>query len=82
QIYSSNADLCNTGGRPAGSCTAALFLKAFAHGIEPEGNAEPAMKWAHLDIAGTMESTRAMPYQEASMTGRPVRYVVYLALSS
>ncbi|KAI0305497.1 hypothetical protein B0F90DRAFT_1808746 [Multifurca ochricompacta] len=29
QIHSSNADLCNTGGRPAGSCTAALFLKAF-----------------------------------------------------
>lgn len=27
QIYRSNADLCNTGGRPGGSCTAALFLK-------------------------------------------------------
>lgn len=28
QIYtSSNADLCNTGGRPGGSATAALFLK-------------------------------------------------------
>jgi len=27
QIKGSNADLCNTGGRPAGSCTAALFLK-------------------------------------------------------
>jgi cytosol aminopeptidase len=28
QIYRSNADLCNTGGKPGGSCTAALFLKA------------------------------------------------------
>lgn len=27
QIYKSNADLCNTGGKPGGSCTAALFLK-------------------------------------------------------
>lgn len=27
QIGGSNADLCNTGGRAAGSCTAALFLK-------------------------------------------------------
>ncbi|KAG2742494.1 Zn-dependent exopeptidase [Suillus brevipes Sb2] len=34
QIYSSNADLCNTGGKPTGSCTAALFLKAFVDGIE------------------------------------------------
>ncbi|KAJ3828003.1 leucine aminopeptidase [Lentinula raphanica] len=82
QIYSSNADLCNTGGRPGGSCTAALFLKAFAHGIEAEdgSNAETAMKWAHLDIAGTMEATRPTPYQEKGMTGRPVRSV-YLVSS-
>ncbi|KAF9028210.1 leucine aminopeptidase [Rhodocollybia butyracea] len=79
QIYSSNADLCNTGGRPAGSATAALFLKAFAHGIEAEdgSNAATAMKWAHVDIAGTMEATRPTPYQEKGMTGRPVRYVVF-----
>ncbi|KAE9391610.1 leucine aminopeptidase [Gymnopus androsaceus JB14] len=76
QIYSSNADLCNTGGRPAGSCTAALFLKAFAHGIEPEGGAEPAMKWAHVDIAGSKDSTRAAPYQEMGFTGRPVRALI------
>ncbi|KAF5311260.1 hypothetical protein D9758_018499 [Tetrapyrgos nigripes] len=58
QIYSSNADLCNTGGAAAGSCTAALFLKAFAEGIEPKEGEEPKMNWAHLDIAGTMEATR------------------------
>ncbi|KIK68766.1 hypothetical protein GYMLUDRAFT_68599 [Collybiopsis luxurians FD-317 M1] len=78
QIYSSNADLCNTGGRPAGSATAALFLKAFAHGIEAEdgSNSETAMKWAHIDIAGTMEATRPTPYQEKGMTGRPVRALI------
>ncbi|EDR01445.1 uncharacterized protein LACBIDRAFT_186220 [Laccaria bicolor S238N-H82] len=76
QIYSSNADLQNTGGRPAGSCTAALFLKAFAEGASPEEGKEPEMKWAHIDIAGSMEATRPTPYQEKGMTGRPVRALV------
>lgn len=76
QIYSSNADLQNTGGRPAGSCTAALFLKAFAEGASPKDDKEPEMKWAHIDIAGTMEATRPTPYQEKGMTGRPVRALV------
>jgi len=76
QIYSSNADLQNTGGKPAGSCTAALFLKAFAEGASPEDDKEPEMKWAHIDIAGTMEATRPTPYQEKGMTGRPVRALV------
>ena len=44
-----------TGGRPAGSCTAALFLKPFAEGIEAKDGAEPTLKWAHIDIAGSME---------------------------
>jgi len=44
-----------TGGRDGGSCTAALFLKPFAEGIEAKDGQEPAMKWAHLDIAGSME---------------------------
>lgn len=69
QIKSSNADLCNvrlqhidspaltdsyndqSGGRAAGSCTAALFLKAFVEGVE----SADTVRWAHLDIAGTME---------------------------
>ncbi|KAG5639647.1 hypothetical protein H0H81_008808 [Sphagnurus paluster] len=58
QIHSSNADLQNTGGRDAGACTAALFLKPFAHGIEAEDGQEPALRWAHLDIAGSMEVCR------------------------
>eukprot|EP00181_Compsopogon_caeruleus_P004424 CAMPEP_0184679912 /NCGR_PEP_ID=MMETSP0312-20130426/2786_1 /TAXON_ID=31354 /ORGANISM="Compsopogon coeruleus, Strain SAG 36.94" /LENGTH=528 /DNA_ID=CAMNT_0027129675 /DNA_START=489 /DNA_END=2072 /DNA_ORIENTATION=+ len=38
------ADLKNTGGRAAGSITAALFLKEFVRNTP----------WAHLDIAGTV----------------------------
>jgi aminopeptidase len=76
QIYSSNADLCNTGGRPGGSCTAALFLKAFADGIESKDGQAARLKWAHVDIAGTMEATRPTAYLEKGMTGRPVRGLV------
>jgi len=42
QIESRFADIKNSGGRPAGSVTAAMFLKRFV-GETP---------WAHLDIAG------------------------------
>lgn len=62
-----------TGGRPAGSITAALFLKAFAEGCEPKDDQPATLKWAHIDIAGTMEATRPGPYQEKGLTGRPVR---------
>ena len=43
QIKSDIADFMNTGGRPAGSITAAMFLKEFTGGLP----------WAHMDIAGT-----------------------------
>ncbi len=43
-INSSIADLQNTGPRPGGSITAALFLKEFVNTSIP---------WAHIDIAGT-----------------------------
>ncbi|KAL4070320.1 cytosol aminopeptidase family, catalytic domain-containing protein [Scleroderma citrinum] len=79
QINSSNADLCNIGGRPAGACTAALFLKSFVDGIEGKDGAEPSVQWAHVDIAGVMEFTRPTLYQEKGMTGRPVRAFVEFA---
>ena len=41
QIDTAAADVKNTGGRPAGSITAALFLKRFVKDLP----------WAHLDIA-------------------------------
>ncbi|CAK5280908.1 unnamed protein product [Mycena citricolor] len=80
QIYSSNADLQNTGGRPAGSCTAALFLKAFVNGLEPEDGKAP-IEWAHIDIAGTMEATRPTAYLGRGMTGSSVRGLVEYARS-
>jgi leucyl aminopeptidase len=43
QLKSNVADLENIGGRPAGSITAAMFLREFTDGIP----------WAHIDIAGT-----------------------------
>ncbi|KAJ6606777.1 cytosol aminopeptidase family, catalytic domain-containing protein [Mycena sp. CBHHK59/15] len=78
QIYSSNADLQNTGGKPGGSCTAALFLKAFVHGLEPADGKAP-LAWAHIDIAGTMEATRPTPYLGKGMTGSSVRALVEYA---
>ena len=53
------ADLVNTGGRPAGACTAAIFLKEFAGGLP----------WAHLDIAGTAWADEAKPWQPKGPTG-------------
>ncbi|KAG8804048.1 hypothetical protein FRC19_000165 [Serendipita sp. 401] len=79
QIYKGMADLINTGGRPGGSCTAALFLKAFVDGIEGKDGKAPEVEWAHIDIAGTMEATRAGPYQKPGMTGRGVRGLVEFA---
>ncbi|TFK71453.1 hypothetical protein BDN72DRAFT_837505 [Pluteus cervinus] len=74
QIHGSNADLQNTGGSPAGSITAALFLKHFADGIESIDGKDPVMNWAHMDISGASKDfTRETPYQEEGMTGRPVR---------
>ena len=51
-----------TGGKRAGCCTAALFLKGFVEGVEPaEAGAEPPTRWAHIDIAGSMEVRRPRP---------------------
>ncbi|KAH8921199.1 hypothetical protein BT69DRAFT_1351812 [Atractiella rhizophila] len=69
QLSSSPADLCNIGGRDAGACTAAAFLKEFV-GDHP--------RWAHIDIAGTMEvgSTFASAIGGVGMSGRPTRGLV------
>jgi leucyl aminopeptidase len=42
-MESKNADIKNIGGRWAGACTAAAFLKFFVHDTP----------WAHIDLAGT-----------------------------
>ena len=77
-ISGSNADLMNTG-KPAGSCTAAMFLKAFVDGLPEEEGEEGRLRWAHLDIAGTMEVDRAGEYQYKGMTGRPTRALIEFA---
>lgn len=57
------ADIKNSGGRPAGAITAALFIREFVEGVP----------WAHLDIAGTAYSERAAEYTSKGGTGFGVR---------
>jgi leucyl aminopeptidase len=67
QIKSDVADLKNTGGRPAGSITAALFLKQFAGDVP----------WVHLDIAGVAwNSDKPRPYTPKGSTGAGVRLLI------
>ncbi|MEB3307982.1 MAG: leucyl aminopeptidase [Cyanobacteriota bacterium] len=61
------ADMKNTGPRPGGSITAALFLQDFV----TEG-----LPWAHLDIAGTVWSEKGRGSDPAGATGFGVRTLV------
>jgi leucyl aminopeptidase len=66
QIKSDVADVKNTGGRPAGTITAAAFLKKFAGDF----------RWAHLDIAGTAWRDQDQPYIPKGGTGVGVRLLI------
>ncbi|GCE27906.1 putative cytosol aminopeptidase [Dictyobacter alpinus] len=68
-IRSEIADIKQTGGREAGSITAAKILENFV------GNAS----WAHLDIAGTSYVDSVKAYQEKGGTGVGVRTLTELA---
>ena len=70
-IRSDVADMKNTGGRQAGSITAAFLLKEFVDGAA----------WAHLDIAGTSTSERVSGYQVKGATGTPARTLAQLAVN-
>jgi leucyl aminopeptidase len=72
QIKSEIADFTNTGGRAAGSITAAMFLKEFTGGLP----------WAHLDIAGTAWADEAKPYLPKGPSGVGVRTLAELAFTS
>ena len=72
QLRSEIADFTNTGGRPAGSITAAMFLKEFTGGLP----------WAHLDIAGTAWAEEAKPYQPKGPVGVAVRTLAELAFET
>jgi len=71
QNKSDVADIKNTGGRGAGSITAAQFLAEFA-GDTP---------WVHLDIAATNMTDKVKNYQVKGATGVSVRTLVNLVLS-
>lgn len=64
QIKSPFADMANTGGRAAGTITAACFLSRFAKKYH----------WAHLDVAGTAAMMGGT--SERMATGRPVPLLV------
>ena len=72
QLKSEIADFTNTGGRPGGAITAALFLKEFTGDLP----------WVHMDIAGTAWAEEAKPYQPKGPTGVAVRTLVELALDA
>lgn len=68
QLKSDVADIKSTGGRPAGSITAALFLQEFVGKIP----------WAHLDIAGTAFLSDGKRYHPKHATGVGVRLIIAL----
>ncbi len=73
-IKSDWADIKNSGGRPAGSITAAWFVRNFV-GETP---------WAHLDIAGSvglLGDAKEDGYQNKWGNGTPTRTFVNLALA-
>ena len=72
QLKSDIADFTNTGGRAAGSITAALFLKEFTGDLP----------WAHIDIAGTAWADEAKPYLPKGPSGVAVRTLAELAFTS
>ena len=65
-LKSQIADMKNTGPRPGGSITAALFLKQFINNTP----------WLHLDIAGPVWSDKENGVNNSGATGFPVRTLV------
>ncbi|MCK2035820.1 leucyl aminopeptidase [Microbacterium sp. SSW1-49] len=69
QLDSQIADIANLGGPFAGATTAALFLEHFV-GKTP---------WAHLDIAGTMQTEKDDAWRTAGATGFGARILLEVA---
>ena len=70
-IKSDIADVKNSGGRPAGSITAAWFLREFADGYP----------WAHIDIAGTAYTQSEDAGSVKGPTGMGVRLFTEFVLA-
>jgi len=71
-LKSGIADMKNTGPRPGGAITAALFLKQFVK----------ETPWAHIDIAGPVWTDKENGYNGAGATGYGVRTLVHWVLES
>ncbi|QXT62865.1 leucyl aminopeptidase family protein [Tessaracoccus palaemonis] len=69
QLDSDIADISNLGGKYAGATTAALFLDHFVRDTP----------WAHLDIAGTMQTERDDSWRTAGATGFGARLIAAAA---
>jgi leucyl aminopeptidase len=62
------ADVKNTGGRPAGTITAAAYLQKFVGDVP----------WVHLDIAGTAWEFTEKSYIPKGPSGIGTRSLIYL----
>ncbi|SHJ57213.1 leucyl aminopeptidase [Tessaracoccus bendigoensis DSM 12906] len=71
ELNSDVADIKNIGGVNAGSITAGLFLKEFVGDVP----------WAHVDIAGTAQSSKAYRWINRGPTAFGTRLLVETALS-
>jgi len=65
------ADVKNSGGRPAGTISAAVFLKKFVNDY----------RWAHLDIAGTAWEYKGGHYRPKGGTGFGVRLLTHFLVN-
>lgn len=96
QITRSNvADLANIGERGGGSCSAAAFMREFLPKPETKDefsngsaihdwNEDPSfgLRYAHLDIAGVMDTASESGYLTKGMSGRPTRTFIELLRNS
>ena len=64
QIKGDDSDIKNTGGRKAGTITGGMFLKQFVTDATP---------WAHVDMAGMMDTEKDLPYCPKGGMGFGVR---------
>jgi leucyl aminopeptidase len=71
-LRSEVADLRNTGPRPGGAITAALFIREFA-GDTP---------WVHLDIAGAAFTDKDLPYAAKGGVGFGTRTLIEYVLAA
>ena len=70
ELDSTTADIRNLGGANAGAITAGLFLAEFVGDVP----------WAHIDIAGTAQTTADTSWHTAGCSGFGARLLAQLAV--